>query len=133
MIVSFKIKNYRSFKEESLFSLEASGAKGKSDNVVEITTKNGKKFRLLKSAVIYGPNASGKSTLIRAFWVFRQLISKSYLYDINDEIKLAEAFALDIDTINEPTKFELNFIFWDKQQYKYAITVSKTEGVIEET
>jgi AAA15 family ATPase/GTPase len=133
MIVNFKIKNYRSFKEETLFSLEASGAKGKSDNVAEITTKNGKKFRLLKSAVIYGSNASGKSTLIRAFWVFRQLISKSYLYDINDEIKLAEAFALDVDTINEPTKFELNFIFWDKQQYKYAITISKTEGIIEET
>ena len=133
MIVDFKIKNYRSIKEETLFSLEASGAKGKSDNVAEITTKNGKKFRLLKSAVIYGPNASGKSTLIRAFWVFRQLISKSYLYDINDDIKLAEAFALDTETINEPTKFELNFIFWDNQQYKYCVIVSKTEGIIEET
>jgi|694.fasta_scaffold01664_26 AAA15 family ATPase/GTPase len=133
MIVDFKIKNYRSIKEETLFSLEASGAKGKSDNVAEITTKNGKKFRLLKSAVIYGPNASGKSTLIRAFWVFRQLISKSYLYDINDDIKLAEAFALDTETINEPTKFELNFIFWDNQQYKYSVIVSKTEGIIEET
>ena len=133
MIVDFKIKNYRSIKEETLFSLEASGAKGKSDNVAEITTKNGKKFRLLKSAVIYGPNASGKSTLIRAFWVFRQLISKSYLYDVNDDIKLVEAFALDTETINEPTKFELNFIFWDNQQYKYCVIVSKTEGIIEET
>ena len=133
MIIDFKIANFRSFKEETLFSLEASGAKGKSDNVAEISTKNGKKFRLLKSAVIYGPNASGKSTLIRAFWVLRQLISRSYLYDINDEIKLAEAFALDVNTINEPTKFELNFIFWDKQQYKYAIIVSKNEGILEET
>lgn len=133
MIVDFKIENYRSFKEETLFSLEASGAKGKSDNVAEVTTKNGKKFRLLKTAVIYGPNASGKSTIIRAFWAFRQLIAKSYLYDINDEVKLAETFALDIDCIKEPVKFELNFIFWDKQQYKYAITISRTDGIIEET
>lgn len=133
MIVDFKVTNFRSFKEETLFSLEASGSKGKSDNVAEIITKNGKKFRLLKSAVIYGSNASGKSTLIRAFWVFRQLIARSYLNDINDEIKLAEAFALDEDSMHEPTKFELNFIFWDNQQYKYTIVISKNEGIIEET
>ena len=102
MIVNFTIKNFRSFKEETLFSLEASGSKGKSDNVAEIETKNGKKFRLLKTAVIYGANASGKSNVIRAYWSFRQLIAASFRYDVNDEIILAEPFELSPETENRP-------------------------------
>ena len=133
MIVNFTIKNFRSFKEETVLSMEASGAKGKSDNVAEMETKSGKKFRLLKTAVIYGANASGKSNVIRAYWSFRQLIAASFRYDVNDEIILAEPFELSPETVNEPTVFTLNFIAWDKQQYIYSIAISKTEGIIEET
>ncbi len=133
MIVSFTIKNFRSFKEETVFSLEASGSKGKSDNVAEVETKNGKKFRLLKTAVIYGANASGKSNVIRAYWSFRQLIAASFRYDVNDELILAEPFELSPETESEPTEFTLNFIAWDKQQYIYSIAISKIEGIIEET
>ncbi len=133
MIVDFTIKNFRSFKEETVLSLEASGSKGKSDNIAEIETKNGKKFRLLKTAVIYGANASGKSNVIRAYWSFRQLIATSFRFDVNDELVLAEPFELSPETENEPTKFTLNFIAWDKQQYIYSIAISKIEGIIEET
>jgi uncharacterized protein len=133
MIISFSLKNYRSFKEETILSLEASGSKGKSDNVAEVTTKNGKNFRLLKTAVIYGANASGKSNVIRAFWTFRQLISASFRYDVNDEISLAEPFELASETAKEPTEFTLNFIGWDRQQYIYFISISRSEGIIEET
>jgi AAA15 family ATPase/GTPase len=133
MIIDFKIKNYRSFKEETTFSLEASGAKGKSENVAEITVKNGKKFRLLKSAVIYGANASGKSNIIKAFWSFRQLIASSFRYDVIDDLPLAEPFALDSETREQPTEFTLNFIGWDKVQYIYFVSISKKEGIIEET
>ncbi len=133
MIINFTIKNFRSIKDETVLSLEASGAKGKSDNVAEIETKNGKKFRLLKTAVIYGANASGKSNVIRAYWSFRQLIAASFRYDVNDEIVFAEPFELSPETENMPTEFTLNFIAWDKMQYIYYISISKTEGIIEET
>lgn len=133
MIINFTIKNFRSIKEDTVFSLEATGSKGKSDNVAEILTKNGKKFRLLKTAVIYGANASGKSNVIRAYWSFRQLIAASFRYDVNDEIILAEPFELSPETESEPTEFTLNFIAWDKQQYIYSIAISKIEGIIEET
>lgn len=133
MIVDFTIKNFRSFKEKAVFSLEASGSKGKSDNVAEIETKNGKKFRLLKTAVIYGANASGKSNIIRAYWSFRQLITSSFRYDVNDEITLAEPFELSSETESQPTEFTLNFIAWDKRQYIYHIAISRIEGIVEET
>lgn len=133
MIINFTVKNFRSFKEETIFSLEASGSKGKSDNIAEIETKNGKKFRLLKTAVIYGANASGKSNIIRAYWSFRQIIAASFRYDVNDEIVFAEPFELSQETENKPTEFTLNFISWDKKQYIYFVSISKTEGIIEET
>lgn len=133
MIIDFKIKNYRSIKEETIFSLEASGAKGKSDNVAEITVKNGKKFRLLKTAVIYGANASGKSNLLRGFWAFKNLIDRSFRYDVNDPLSQADPFAFDNDTIERPSEFTLNFIGWDKIQYIYYISISKYEGIIEES
>jgi len=133
MIIDFKIKNYRSIKDETLFSLEASGAKGKSDNVAEIVVKNGKKFRLLKTAVIYGANASGKSNVIRAFWAFRQLIDRSFLYDVNDNVELAEPFELDAESAEQPVEFTLNYIGWDKIQYIYFISISKRDGVLEES
>ncbi len=133
MIIDFKIKNYRSFKDEVTFSLEASGAKGKSDNVAEIILKNGKKFRLLKTAVIYGANASGKSNIIRAFWAFRQLIANSFRYDVNDDLKLAEPFELESEAQKQPTEFTLNFIGWDRIQYIYFISFSTKEGVLQET
>lgn len=133
MIISFIIRNYRSFKEETILSLEASGAKGKSDNVAEITVRNGRKFRLLKTAVIYGANASGKSNIIRAFWAFRQLITVSFRYDVNDELTLAEPFELDSETALQPTEFTLNFIAFDQQQYIYHIAFTKNEGIIEES
>lgn len=133
MIIDFKIKNYRSIKDETTFSLEASGAKGKSENVAEVVVKNGKKFRLLKTAVIYGANASGKSNLLRGFWAFRQLIDRSFRNDVNDDLNLAEPFAFDNDSIESPTEFTLNFIGWDKIQYIYFISISKYEGIIEES
>jgi AAA15 family ATPase/GTPase len=133
MIVDFTIKNFRSFKDKTIFSLEASGAKGKSENVSKVTLKNGKKIRLLKTAVIYGANASGKSNLIRAFWTLRKLVSSSYLFDVNDEIELAEPFELDRSSKELPIEFNLNFIGWDKQQYIYFISLSKKDGIIEET
>ncbi len=133
MIIEFKIKNYRSIKEEISLNMEASGAKTKSDHVAEITTKSGKKFRLLKTAVIFGPNASGKSNIIRAFWAFRHLITTSSKNDANDQIPDAEPFELDALTSDQPTEFALNFIGNDMYQYVYSFTIHKYKGILDET
>jgi acyl-coenzyme A synthetase/AMP-(fatty) acid ligase len=58
MIAEFSVANFRSFKEKRTFSLISTKDKELSDsNAFELD----KKLRLLKSAVIYGANASGKS------------------------------------------------------------------------
>ena len=61
MIHSLSIQNFLSFKEEMVYSFEASKDKKYEDHqVVKITDG----VRLLKVGVVYGANASGKSNLL---------------------------------------------------------------------
>lgn len=64
MIQEFKIKNYKSFRDEVTLSFEATkDTTFENTQVVEVA--NG--VRLLRLALIYGANASGKSNLLEAF------------------------------------------------------------------
>ena len=62
MLVEFSVENYRSFKDKVTFSMLASEDTAH-ENTNTVTMPDGK--RLLKTAVVYGANASGKSNLIR--------------------------------------------------------------------
>lgn len=69
-----KIKNFLSFKDEVCFSFEATNDKFAEESQVVTINEN---TRLLRFAIIYGYNASGKSNLLRAldfllyFWSFK--------------------------------------------------------------
>lgn len=118
MIQSLTIRNYRSFKNEVTFSFEATKDKDMEDvHVVEIVPG----MKLLKLAVLYGANASGKSNLINAF----QFISNvwSITPDSKDEEIGVEPFLLDNQSKNEPTYFRLIF-FHKKTKYDYSLKVN---------
>ena len=88
---------------------------------------------LLKAAVIYGANASGKSSLIRALLHMRNIIEDSFNKKINEEIAV-EPFLFDSAWKDEPTTFSADFIvnFSDKDEEKnpvrveYGFSVSKS-------
>ena len=63
MFVEFSVKNFRSFKERQTLSLVAASSK----ELLEENTFPAKtdKVRLLKTAVVYGANASGKTSFFR--------------------------------------------------------------------
>ena len=61
MIIQFSVENFMSIKEKVIFSMLSSSDKEISENLIMGTKEN-----YLKSAVIYGANASGKSNLIKA-------------------------------------------------------------------
>lgn len=64
MILEFKIANFLSFKDEVVFSFEATKDNSFEEyQVVEVAPG----IRVLKIAIVYGANASGKSNLINAF------------------------------------------------------------------
>ena len=104
MIQEIKIKNFRSFKDEVTFSFEASNDKFAEDSQVVQINEN---TRLLRFAVVYGYNASGKSNLLDAF----DFLYKFWFYKPNDmdERTRTTPFKLDKFSPTEPTKIELIF------------------------
>lgn len=125
MIQEFKIKNVLSFKEEVTFSFEASNDKFAEDSQV---VKIGDNTRLLRFAVLYGYNASGKSNLLYAF-NFLPLFW-SYKPGSLDEQTGVIPFKLDQASPNEPSRFELIFFVGDIK-YWYQLELDQEQVYLE--
>lgn len=65
-IIDFTIRNFKSYKDEAIFTFEALNDDFKPDNVFKVKLEDGSSIRLLKSAALYGANAAGKSNVIWA-------------------------------------------------------------------
>jgi len=122
MFIEFSVANFRSFRERQTLSLIASaGAELEKTNIVSM---KGEGLRLLRSAVMYGPNAAGKSNLLRALETLRQLVQ-------NSATKLQEGQALGVRpylfsqaTENQPSEFEIQFLGADAIRYHYYCAVT---------
>ncbi len=119
MIVSFRFKNFKSYKDEAVFSFEAIESDFLSNNLSEIELKDGEKIRLLKSAVIFGANASGKSNIIWALHALIYLVANSRNFDVRTLIPTYFPY-LSGDSQHKPTEMSLDFIV-NKQRYRYEI------------
>ena len=117
MLVQLKIANYRSIYEEQTFSLVASKDKWHPGSLIHCDG-----FNLLKTAAIFGANASGKSNLIKAMRFMRQFIRISATrMTLGDEIQGAEPFKLSKKTLSTPCRFEATFIT-EGVNYQYAFS-----------
>lgn len=120
MIIQFTIGNFLSFKEQSTLSLAASALKDiqvSSEDILFNVGDTG--LTLMKSAVIYGANASGKSNFIKAFEFFKWYVTNSSKDIQAGERVNVESFRLNSGTADEPSYFEA--IFCDAEsQYRYG-------------
>lgn len=123
MIIQFSVKNYRSFKETSTLSFIASNYDKDTKEVENITLVNKYKLRLLKSAVIYGANASGKSKFIEALMFMRQFILNSSKDTQKGEPIAVESFRLNSESIKNGSEFEVTFLL-NNELYRYGIEVN---------
>lgn len=123
MLVQFSVKNFLSFKEKVTFSFVASKIKEHKDsNVIFINDK----LELLKSAGIYGANASGKSNLIKAMHFARWFsLNSAKNTQANEKIKVTN-FKLSSETENKPSFFEFIFI-WNNVEYRYGFELDQTK------
>jgi AAA15 family ATPase/GTPase len=81
--------------------------------------------RLLRSAVIYGPNASGKSNLIKAINFMQHFLWTSFKDSQEGESINVEPFRLDVNSPDQPCEFEVMFI-QEGVRYQYGFSVTKT-------
>ena len=118
MILEFSVKNFLSFKEKVTFSMIANSNKELNDNYVEIGGN-----KVLKSAAIYGANASGKSNLFKILNLVFLMFRSSNSVDINAKLPLIP-FKLDKGSVNKPSEFEIKFIL-DETRYVYGFIADK--------
>ena len=118
MILEFSVKNFLSFKEKVTFSMIANSNKELNDNYVEIGGN-----KVLKSAAIYGANASGKSNLFKILTLVVLMLRSSNCVDINAKLPLIP-FKLDKGSVNKPSEFEIKFIL-DETRYVYGFIADK--------
>ena len=108
MLIEFSVSNFRSFRERQTFSMVASPRMRRRENIFAAPVKGEKLPPLLKIAVIYGPNASGKSNLLNALSVIDRLAGRT---PNSDAVKLPVwPFRFDPMLATQPSKFEIHFL-----------------------
>lgn len=119
MLIEFRVKNFRSFQDEQVFSLVANSQKQHKNNTFKIENEN---LTLLKSVAIYGANAAGKSNLIAALMAMRTIVTKSAIVQRGEKLPILP-FLLG-NNKDKPTEFEVSFIAQDTR-YRYGFSTTK--------
>ncbi len=119
MIKYLKIKNFYSIKDEVTLSFEAKGETLAEESQVVKVNKN---TRLLRFAIIYGYNASGKTNVLKAFNFLGDFWRKVPKND--DSNTKAVPFKLDRDSQKSPSSFELVF-FVNGIKYRYDLQLDE--------
>jgi AAA15 family ATPase/GTPase len=126
MLVQFTVRNFKTFRDEVKLSMVAnSDDTCEKDNIIAVPAFN---LRLLKSAVIYGANASGKSRLLEAMRFMDEFVQDSSKdRQINDKIKV-DPFRLNTLSRKQPSSFEMVFV-QANEMFRYGFEV--TQDVVE--
>ncbi len=125
MLVEFRVKNFRSLRDEQVLSLVASRDKSLRDTNTLATSISAAPM-LLRSAVIYGANASGKSNLIKALQYMRGVVVESATVIQPGQPFAVQPFRLDAQSASEPSEFEITFLIDGvRYQYGFAMTAQR--------
>lgn len=132
MLLQFSVKNYKTFKNKATLSLIASNYDKDTRETENISSQFEEKFgfRVLKSAVVYGANASGKSKLLDAFGFVKTFVINSSVGTQNGQRINVDPFRLNTATQTEPSEFEIIFIA-NNVLYRYGFEVTNERVIAE--
>ena len=118
MLLQFSVNNYKSIKDTITFSMATSSKdEGNSFHV--------RKYELLKSAVIYGANASGKSNFLKAMSFMSSIVlNKSKVIQSTDKLPHIP-FRLSTETQDSSSTFEI-VCFINEVKYRYGFELDAT-------
>ena len=118
MLIAFSVQNFKSIRDLQTLSMEAKT----DDHLSWSNVAEQGKHRLVKSAAIYGANASGKSNVVEAMMWFRNFVLQSSKEGQIGEAIDVEPFLLSTATENSPSYFEIEFL-WEGFHYQYGVEV----------
>lgn len=125
MLIEFRVSNFRSVLHEQTLSLVKAEGDQLLSNTVEVNGAN--KLQLLKSSVLYGANASGKSNFLKALAYMRQVVVTS---SQRGNALPITPFKLNNISVESPSEFEASFIV-NNVRYQYGFSATD-EQVIDE-
>ncbi len=121
MLIEFRVRNFRSLRDEQVLSLVAAKDKTLEDtNTIETGLKAAP--RLVRSAVVYGPNAGGKSNLLKALQWMQWFVLGSAQLKPEQPLEVSP-FRMDAASGQQPTCFEVTFVRSGiRYQYGFEVT-----------
>lgn len=136
MLIQFRFKNFKSFRDDTILDLSATKITEHSERVFSAGYE-----KLLPAAVIFGANASGKSNVIEAFRYMMIYVLESFSYggDLDDKKTKSKKmryapFLFDATSRDAESSFEVYFIDTEERgfkSYNYGFTLNQ-DGVVEE-
>ena len=127
MLISLSLTNYRTFRERVEWNMVATDdTTFEEDNVAAVPALG---LRLLKSAVVYGSNASGKSNLLRGLGLLKSVVRGIAKLE-PDELFPVEPFRLNLTAAAEPSEIEIVFLA-DGIRYRYGFEADSAHVVAE--
>lgn len=124
MLIQFSVENYRSIRDKQTLSLAASKYFKELDGNAFAAGTSEQVPQLLRSSVLYGPNASGKSTLINAVDFMReQVMHSAKESQANEEIDVVP-FKLSTSSLAQDSEFEVAFVE-DGVRYQYGFRCNR--------
>lgn len=128
MLLEFRVRNFRSFREEAVLRLAASSDASMQDTHTRSTGLE-KIRRAVNAAAVYGANASGKTNIIRALQFMQLMVATSNQIQPDQESNLTP-FALRPEAATFPTLLEATFVI-DGKRYQYGFEFNR-RGILEE-
>nr|WP_308624869.1 ATP-binding protein [uncultured Eisenbergiella sp.] len=120
MLLNFKFNNFRSFRDQTIFTMIPSSKKTHNDYIArEIKNES---VRALPVAVIYGANASGKSNIILAMYLLKKIVMLGSLDTREIKPFLHILSFIHDDSYYKPTEFEITFS-QGQSVYRYGLSV----------
>lgn len=136
MLIQFRFKNFKSFRDDTILDLSAAKITEHSERVIQIGSE-----KILPTAAIYGANASGKSNVIEAFRYMMTYVVESFAYGGEADDKKSKTkkprhtpFLFDNTSKDAESSFEVYFITSEEdgcKSYNYGFTLNQ-DGVVEE-
>ena len=136
MLIQFRFKNFKSFRDDTILDLSATKITEHADRIVQIGNE-----KILPTAAIFGANASGKSNVIEAFRFMASYVVESFAFGGESDDKKSKTkklkqtpFLFDEESRNAESSFEVYFITSEEagcKSYNYGFTLNQT-GIGEE-
>ena len=134
MLCQFGFKNFKSYKNETIFDFQAGELSEFKDSLIKVERAT----PLLPVSVVYGPNGGGKTTLLQALSCLITMVvfpihelKKNRINLIVQQKVNCEPFLYDEKSRNEPTEFNLYFR-QNGSDYRYYVAI-KNDIVISES